>query len=496
MSLFSVTALLALVASAAAADFDASASTNLAVYWGQGPNQARLAEICAKSSADVIPIGFLNVFPDQGLGGYPGVNFGNACGAGVFKNEQGVDTQLLSGCTQIAEDIPKCQALGKKILLSIGGAVPDTYRINSDESAVKFADFVWKAFGPKVTPDAGPRPFGDAVVDGFDFDIEHNGPGGYAAMVTRLRELYKTDSSKKYYTSTAPQCVVPDKQLADAIQKSYFDFIWVQFYNTPGCSARDYISGTGKFTFDDYVTAVASSTNPDAKVFIGLPASTAAVFTPEFYLNPQEAAKIVTDFKNKYPRQFGGVMLWEATASEKNQINGKSFGDTIKDVLLGQGIPRGLNGTQGFNSTEGFNGTSPGTATPSTGAGLPIKQEGGVGDVTPSPTPTPSPTLTPSPTTTPPPTSTPSTSTPTPTSTRLPHPDVSINVEYLERKNNPPSSETSQEETQDPIKSEDKKGGYKGRNTPRKRYNESKKQPRSLSNNGQYRRYQGPRRRA
>ncbi len=305
---------------------------------GQGPNQARLGEICQKSTADVIPIGFLNVFPDQGAGGYPGLNVGNGCPSGTFaKNEQGVETQLLTGCTEIAEDIPKCQKLGKKILLSIGGASPDTYRINSDESAKKFADFTWKAFGPKSSSYNGPRPFGDAVVDGFDFDIEHNGSNGYAAMVTRLRELYKSDSTKKYYTSTAPQCVVPDKQLADAIQKAHFDFIWIQFFNTPGCSARDYIAGTGKFTFDDYVTAVGSSVNPNAKVFIGLPGSVDAVYKPEFYLNQQEAAKIVTDFKSKYPRQFGGVMLWEATASENNQVGGKSFGNAIKEVLVGQG---------------------------------------------------------------------------------------------------------------------------------------------------------------
>jgi chitinase len=90
-----------------------------------------------------------------------------------------VDTKLLSGCHQIAEDIPTCQAAGKTILLSLGGGGNDKYKITSEQSAIDFADFLWGAFGPKtVAWGTGPRPFGDAVVDGFDFDIEVNGHDG------------------------------------------------------------------------------------------------------------------------------------------------------------------------------------------------------------------------------------------------------------------------------------------------------------------------------
>lgn len=279
----------------------------------------------------------MNVFPDQGAGGYPGTNFGNACGGGgVYTAPDGTETQLLNGCTDIAQDIPVCQSLGKKILLSLGGAVPETYKINDDASAVRFADFVWGAFGPDRDSWTGPRPFGNAVVDGFDFDIEHNGGAGYAAMITRLRELYQTDSSRTYYISGAPQCVTPDAQLSDAIAHSWFDFIWIQFFNTRGCSARDYIDGTGHMTFDDWVSIAKASFNPNAKVFIGLPADVSAVFKSIFYLEPAEVSTLVTHFKNKYPREFGGLMLWEAAASDSNQINGQSFAATCKQILTGQ----------------------------------------------------------------------------------------------------------------------------------------------------------------
>jgi len=110
----------------------------------------------------------------------PGSNFGNQCDGLTF-TIGGLPTQLLSGCNQLIEDIPKCQAAGKIVLLSLGGATPANQEIESEESAIAFADFLWGAFGPK-TDDwievNGPRPFDDVVVDGFDFDIEHNGGFG------------------------------------------------------------------------------------------------------------------------------------------------------------------------------------------------------------------------------------------------------------------------------------------------------------------------------
>ena len=302
----------------------------------------------------------MNIFPDQGAGGYPGLNLGNACGAGVYTNEQGIPTQLLSGCTNVAEDIPICQRLGKKILLSIGGASPDTYRINDPTSAVNFADFVWNAFGPMQPSYHGPRPFKDAVVDGFDFDIEHNGPTGYAAMISRLREHFKADGSgKPFYTSAAPQCILPDMQLSDAIKSAYFDFVWIQFFNTPGCSARDFITQKpSHFAFDDWVSSIRSGGNPNAKVFFGLPAGPTAVVNPTFYLNLVEVTEVVNAFQAKYPQEFGGVMLWEAAISQGNQLDGKSFGNHVKSILVGHG---GGSGRADINAT--FN--NPGTNQPS-----------------------------------------------------------------------------------------------------------------------------------
>ena len=242
-----------------------------------------------------------------------------------------------SSNTAIEQLHQRRQRLGKKILLSIGGASPDTYRIKDSTSAVKFADFVWNAFGPLQPSYGGPRPFKDAVVDGFDLDIEHNGPTGYAAMINRFREHFKADGSgKPFYTSAAPQCILPDAQLSDAIKSAYFDFIWIQFFNTPSCSARDFITRKPlHFAFDDWVSSIRSSGNPHAKVFFGLPAGPEAVLNSTFYLNLAEVTEVVNTFQAKYPQEFGGIMLWEAAVSQGNQLDGKSFGDHVKSILRG-----------------------------------------------------------------------------------------------------------------------------------------------------------------
>ncbi len=99
-------------------------------------------------------------------------------------------------------------------------AIPTNQSIDNDASAVAFSEFLWGAFGPVVEGYDGPRPFGDTVLDGFDFDIESilkagQDPSalyrGYATMIDTLRGFYDLErKTKDYYISGAPQCAVPD----------------------------------------------------------------------------------------------------------------------------------------------------------------------------------------------------------------------------------------------------------------------------------------------
>lgn len=175
---------------------------------------------------DIIPIGFVNVFPDQANG--PGNNYGNGCGSPLWVTPDGKQTQMLTECSQIAEDIKTCQAAGKKIFASIGGDSPGNF-LASSTSAASFADFLWGSYGPLQDPTLKqfPRPFGtDVSVDGFDLDIESGPDSFYSDLVNELRAKFATDSSKTYYISAAPQCVVPDSHLDKAIQNSIIDYLY------------------------------------------------------------------------------------------------------------------------------------------------------------------------------------------------------------------------------------------------------------------------------
>ncbi|KAJ5831932.1 hypothetical protein N7474_000243 [Penicillium riverlandense] len=306
---------------------DPSLKTNVAVYYGQGANQPRLSHFCEQTSMDIINLGFVNTFPEAVLD-WPGDNFGNQCDGVLFP-----DSELLSGCHQIWEDIPTCKDMGKTIMLSIGGAYTTNEVILTDEIATWFADFLWYSFGPyQLSETLFPRPFGNVAVDGFDFDIEHNGGAGYATMISRLRELFDTYPDQKFYISGAPQCSIPDAQLGDAIENAAFDFLWVQFYNTPACAAANYVSGSGNFNFDEWVDVIRNSRNPETKLFVGLPASEDAA-NPGYYITPDEAKTLVEEYMGLYPEHFGGIMLWEATASENNTIDGFTYAQHMKHIL-------------------------------------------------------------------------------------------------------------------------------------------------------------------
>ena len=102
-------------APAAMAGFDATSSKMVSVYWGQNSaggatTQDRLSTYCQNSEVDIIPLAFMNGINP------PIVNFASASDS---------CTPLPSGllsCPDIAADIATCQAAGKTILLSIGGA--------------------------------------------------------------------------------------------------------------------------------------------------------------------------------------------------------------------------------------------------------------------------------------------------------------------------------------------------------------------------------------
>ncbi|KAF7905885.1 hypothetical protein EAF00_000164 [Botryotinia globosa] len=350
----------------AAALYDSSSPANLALYWGSGPSQTNLSYYCEQSTVDIIPLAFMNVFPAQG-DGYPAENFGNACyGQPIFTPGPGyplghVETskdQLYVQCPGIQEGIPYCQSLGKKILLSLGGA-SNTYQLTGAADGEYFADFLWGSYGPfkQSWLDAGGiRPMDGGYygtdpsihidIDGFDFDIEF-GPTdyseGYIAMINRLREHFAENPSKKYFISGAPQCPLPEPNMGAMIAGAQFDLLWIQFYNNAAaqCTARQWADDyalTGQkyslsFTYDKWVSTINSGASAGASIYLGLLGSPLAG-TASDYISPLEAQSLIESYHHK--PQFGGVMIWEATYSQENtdaELNGDSYHGFIKSCL-------------------------------------------------------------------------------------------------------------------------------------------------------------------
>ncbi|CAI4892791.1 AFH_G0038060.mRNA.1.CDS.1 [Saccharomyces cerevisiae] len=288
--------------------FDSSANTNIAVYWGQNSagTQESLATYCESSDADIFLLSFLNQFPTLGL------NFANAC-SDTFSDG-------LLHCTQIAEDIETCQSLGKKVLLSLGGA-SGSYLFSDDSQAETFAQTLWDTFGEGTG--ASERPFDSAVVDGFDFDIENNNEVGYSALATKLRTLF-AEGTKQYYLSAAPQCPYPDASVGDLLENADIDFAFIQFYN-------NYCSVCGQFNWDTWLTyAQTISPNKNIKLFLGLPGSASAAGSG-YISDTSLLESTIADIASS--SSFGGIALWDASQAFSNELNGEPYVEILKNLL-------------------------------------------------------------------------------------------------------------------------------------------------------------------
>ncbi|THH12934.1 hypothetical protein EW146_g7227 [Bondarzewia mesenterica] len=278
--------------------FDNSRYDNVAVYWGQNSYgathsdtanfQKTISFYCEDDAIDVIPIAFLNTF--FGTGGLPSMNLAN----------------------------------GKIVTLSLGGATGGV-GFTDDSEAESFAETIWDLY---LGGSSSTRPFGGAVLDGVDLDIESGSSTGYAAFVTKIRSL-ASGASKPYYISAAPQCVYPDAALGATLNAADFDAIYVQFYNNP-CGLQNFneASNWDFGLWDNWARNISS--NPDVKIYIGAPASSTAAGGG--YQAIGNLSSIAVQMRNSFP-SFGGVMLWDASQAYAND----RYDLAIKNALSASG---------------------------------------------------------------------------------------------------------------------------------------------------------------
>ncbi|KAI8096576.1 glycoside hydrolase family 18 protein [Halteromyces radiatus] len=288
------------------------------IYWGQNsygaangndPShwQQPLRQYCQDSSMDIIPMAFVTQF--FGTGGLPVINLANICNNVDNSTFPGTS---LANCSSLASDIEFCQSKGKAITLSLGGATGGV-GFQSDSQASTFADNVWNLF---LGGSSSTRPFGKAVLDGVDLDIEGGGSNYYGTFLTSLRSKF-SGASKKYYVTAAPQCVYPDANLGTTISQNSIDAIYVQFYNNP-CGLQTWGTSGWNYGVWDY-WAKNVSPNKDIKVYIGAPASPSAAGGG--YVPLSTLSNIAVTTRQNFP-SFGGVMFWDASQAVANgEIN-------------------------------------------------------------------------------------------------------------------------------------------------------------------------------
>ncbi|KAL0578028.1 Chitinase 2 [Marasmius crinis-equi] len=327
---FTITTLITSGLIIGASAFDNSRYDNLAVYWGQNSYgavhandqanwQRPLSFYCQDDTINAFPIAFVNEF--FGPGGVPSMNLANTCSAEANGTFPGTN---LPNCTALAPDIQTCQSKGKIVTISLGGAT-GAVGFKSDQQASDFADTIWNLF---LGGNGSTRPFGDAVLDGIDLDIEGGTSDHYATFVNRIRSL-SSGASKKYYVTAAPQCVFPDAALGEVLNTAEFDAIYIQFYNNPcGLTHFNDLSNWNFGIWDQW--ARNTSPNKNVKVYIGAPASNTAAGSG--YVDPGTIAAIATTMRKSYP-SFGGIMLWDASQAVANG----NYHQGIKQALIAAG---------------------------------------------------------------------------------------------------------------------------------------------------------------
>ncbi|XP_020233606.2 hevamine-A [Cajanus cajan] len=185
--------------------FDAG---KVAIYWGQNDREGTLVEACATGKYDYVIIAFLPTFVN---GQTPTINLAGHC-----------DPSYGNGCTGLSSDIESCQAIGIKVLLSLGEG-RESNSIASTEDASEVASYLWNNF---LGGNSSTRPLGPAVLDGIDFDIGSGSNKHWRDLAMFLKGYGMANQSQNVCITVAPQCPFPDPWIGTALTQGLFDFVW------------------------------------------------------------------------------------------------------------------------------------------------------------------------------------------------------------------------------------------------------------------------------
>jgi len=134
-------------------------------------------------------------------------------------------------------------------------------------------------------------------------------------------------TGKVYILSGSPQCTLingKEKNMDAMIYQGGFDMLFIQFYNQGlvSCTARSRArKNGGDFNYSKWITYVnrAGSASANARLYIGLLGGPTAGAKDD-YLKVAEVKNLISTYGKA--NQLGGVMLWEAQATQLNNDAG------------------------------------------------------------------------------------------------------------------------------------------------------------------------------
>ncbi|KAJ3070717.1 Chitinase 1 [Rhizoclosmatium hyalinum] len=284
--------------------------------------QKSLAFYCDQGYYQVMNLAFLSDF--GGGAGNWGLDFASR-GSFYMRNGLALSSNNLpvdpAPFLAIGKDIQHCQSLGIKIILSVGGDKSSPYDLIRGDG-VLYGKVLYDTF---LGGNGKVRPFGSAILDGIELDIEKTRPGYSDEMVAMLKTIKRL--SPQSLLSVVPQCYLNSQSMdlnTGPVIKSnpeLLDYVIVQYYNNPSCS---YPFG---FNFDTWKSIY---TGP---IVVGLAGNETSAITGGF-LNPGMLQAVVSQVWND--PQFYGISVYDVSSANpplgnyaevlRNSLDGKIVG--------------------------------------------------------------------------------------------------------------------------------------------------------------------------
>ncbi|XP_040382270.1 xylanase inhibitor protein 1-like, partial [Oryza brachyantha] len=268
----------------------AAAAGQVTVFWGRNKDEGSLREACDTGLYTMVVMSFLNVY-----------------GHGDYRLD-------LSGhpVSDIGGDVKHCQRKGVLVSLAIGGP-GGAYSLPTNQSALGLFDHLWNTYlgggGGGSRRSSVARPFGDAVLDGVDFILEHATPAErYDVLAAGLAKRSSVSGGRPLHLTATTRCAFPDRGAGRALATGAFERVHVRFYGDGGGNCTLYWEDA----WDRWTAAY-----PRSRVYFGLPAAPPEQGGRSGYIYPKTLYYSYVPALQK-AANYGGFVLWDRYSDKQS----------------------------------------------------------------------------------------------------------------------------------------------------------------------------------